>query len=213
MDLSNPIGSVIPSAHGAVLAVLARTAEQLSGRRVAALTDGKVGQWRANEVLGELAEAGIVLREHRPPANLYRLNRDHVAAAGITALADQWATLLQRIRDDIDGWSTPPDAACLFGSAARGAAGPASDIDVLLVRPADVAASEDTERAWQAQVDRFTQDVRTWSGNTCEVLELTLAELDDAVARDDRLVRELRDDAITLAGQDIRSLLRPRVAR
>ena len=76
MDLSSPISSVIPSAHGPVLAVLARTSEPLSGRRVAALTDGKVGQRRANEVLGALADAGIVLREHRPPAKLYRLNRD-----------------------------------------------------------------------------------------------------------------------------------------
>jgi hypothetical protein len=212
MDLSNPIGSVIPTAHGAVLAVLARTTEPLSGRRVAALSDGKVGQWRANEVLRELTEAGVVLREQRPPANLYRLNRDHVAAAGITALADQWATLLRHMSEHIDGWSTPPVAACLFGSAARGEAGPASDIDVLLVTPADVAASEAIERAWQEQVDRFTRNVWTWSGNTCEVLELTAAELGGAVARDDRLVRELRDDAIALAGQDIRSLLRPRVA-
>jgi predicted nucleotidyltransferase len=212
MDLSNPIGSVIPSAHGAVLAVLARTSEPLSGRRVAGLTDGKVGQWRANEVLGELTEAGIVLREHRPPAKLYRLNRDHVAAAGITALADQWATLLRHIGDELDDWSPPPVTACLFGSAARGEAGPSSDIDVLLVVPADLAASVDAEHAWQEQVDALMQKVRMWSGNTCEVLELTIAELEDAVAREDGLVRDLRDDAIALAGRDIRSMLRPRVA-
>jgi len=34
MDLSSPISSVIPSAQGAVLAVLARTDEPLSGRAV-----------------------------------------------------------------------------------------------------------------------------------------------------------------------------------
>jgi hypothetical protein len=38
MDLTNPIQSVIPSAHGAVLNVLARTDEPLSGRRIAELT-------------------------------------------------------------------------------------------------------------------------------------------------------------------------------
>ena len=70
MDLSSPMRSVIPSAHGAV---------------------------RTNEVLGMLADAGLVLRENRPPAKAYRLNRDHVAADAITALADQWTLLLERI--------------------------------------------------------------------------------------------------------------------
>lgn len=213
MDLSSPISSVIPSAHGAILAVLARTNEPLSGRRVAALTDGRVGQWRTNEVLGELADAGIVLREHRPPAKLYRLNRGHVAAAGITALADQWGALLQRIRDEIADWSRPPVTASLFGSAARGEGGPGSDIDLLLVTSQAVTASEDTERQWQEQVDHLVQDIRTWSGNGCEVLELTATELADAVARGDRLVRDLRQDAIVVAGQDIRPLLRPRATR
>ncbi len=208
MDLSSPISSVIPSAHGAVLAVLARTTEPLSGRRVAALTDGKVGQWRANEVLGALADAGIVLRELRPPAKLYRLNRDHVAAAGVIALTGQWETLLQRIRDELADWSAAPVSACLFGSAARGEAGASSDIDILLVRTDDMSASDGAERAWQEQVDRLTEHVRTWSGNACETLELTAAELSEAIARDDRLVRDLVRDAIALAGQDIRSVLR-----
>jgi hypothetical protein len=88
--------------------VLARTTEPLSGRLVVALTDGRVGQCRTNEVLGALSEAGIVLREERPPAKLYRLNREHVAAAGIVALAQQWDTLLERIREELAGWSPPP---------------------------------------------------------------------------------------------------------
>jgi hypothetical protein len=41
MDLSDPVSAVIPSAHGAVRAVLARTTEPLSGRKVAVLTDGR----------------------------------------------------------------------------------------------------------------------------------------------------------------------------
>ena len=74
MDLANPMQSVIPSAHGAVLGVLARTDEPLSGRRVAELTRPRFTQTRVNAVLQNLAHAGIVLRESHPPANLYRLN-------------------------------------------------------------------------------------------------------------------------------------------
>ena len=42
MDLSSPMRSVIPSAHGAVLTVLARAGEPLSGRKVAELTNALV---------------------------------------------------------------------------------------------------------------------------------------------------------------------------
>jgi predicted nucleotidyltransferase len=204
VDLSSPISSVIPSAHGAVLAVLARTHEPLSGRRVAALTDGRVGQRRVNDVLGELADAGIVRCERHPPAKLYVLNREHVAAEGIIALANQCEALLGRIRDELVGWQVPPVSACLFGSAARGSAQLDSDLDILLVTDLHDARRESE---WQHQVDRLTEQVQAWSGNACEVLELSRDDLAAAAARDDRLVRELRADAITLGGRDIRLLL------
>lgn len=209
MDLSNPIASVIPSAHGGVLAVLARTDEPLSGRQVAALTNGRFGQWRVNEVLGQLAEAGVVVREERPPAKLYRLNRGHVAATGIVALVGQWDELVSRTRSEIQSWPIDVEAAWLFGSAARGDAGPGSDIDVLLVRRAGPPDEADDD--WQAQVERLTERVRCWSGNPCEILELTVDELQDAVDEDDRLVRDLRDHGIALAGNNVRARLRPRV--
>lgn len=214
MDLSSPISSVIPSAHGAVLAVLARTHEPLSGRQVAALTNGRFGQWRVNEVLGALADAGVVLRESRPPAKLYRLNRDHVAAGGIEALADQWEVLLSRLRAEVAGWKIPVEAAWLFGSAARGEAGPDSDVDLLLLKPpASEHRGSKAEDSWQAQLDTLTEHVHAWTGNSCEVLELTMVELRDAVERDDRLVRDLRDHALPLAGREVRALLRQQVRR
>jgi len=210
MDLSNPMRSVIPSAHGAVLAVLARASVPLSGRKVAELTNGKVGQVRTNEVLGMLADAGLVLREDHPPAKSYRLNRDHVAADAITALADQWALLLERIQDDLTRWDPTPVAACLFGSAARGEAGMDSDIDLFLVSPAEVGESESADVSWQEQIEVLGARIRLWTGNACEVLDLTEPELREAVVRDDRLVRDLREDAMALHGQDIRTLLRAR---
>lgn len=208
MDLSSPMRSVIPSAHGAVLVVLARAGEPLSGRQVAQLTNGQVGQARANAVLGLLADAGLVLREEHPPAKSYRLNRDHVAAGAIAMLADQWVLLIGRIQDHLAEWEPAPVSACLFGSAARGEAGPDSDIDLLLVPPGEVGELATAELSWQAQVEDLTERIRLWSGNVCDVLELTQQELEDAVVRDDRLVRDLSSDAIPLQGQDIRTLLR-----
>ena len=210
MDLSSPISSVVPSAHGAVLAVLARTDQPLSGRRVAALTDGRVGQWRVNEVLGQLAEAGIVLRAHQPPAMLHLLNRDHVAAAGIIALAGQREELFSRMRAHAAAWNPPPKALWLFGSAARGDGGPGSDVDVLAVRPDRVGADD---LAWLAQVDDLSAKVSIWCGNSCEVLELSAAELEQMTSRRERLIEELRADGVLIAGSSPRALLRRTVAR
>ena len=61
VDLTNPIQSVIPSAHGAILSVLARTDEPLSGRRIAELTRPRFAQTQVNRVLRRLAASGVVL--------------------------------------------------------------------------------------------------------------------------------------------------------
>jgi len=172
---------------------------------VAALTNGRFGQWRVNEVLGQLTEAGIVLREVRPPAKLYRLNRDHVAAAGIEALAGQREVLLTRIRSELALWDVPADAVWLFGSAARGEGGASSDIDLLVVRPVIV---DTDDPAWLRQIDDLSENIGRWSGNSAEVLERSRDELAAMVSRDETLVSDLRNDALQLFGGSPRSLLR-----
>jgi predicted nucleotidyltransferase len=213
MDLTNPMQSVIPSAQGAVLNVLARTDEPLSGHRVAELTRPRFSQTRVNAILQKLADSGIVLRESRPPSNLYRLNKTHVAAEGILALAGMWITLLSRIRAELANWSVPPESAWLFGSAARRDAKADSDIDILVIAPAGALRDEETSTLWQRQTDTLVENVRAWTGNACEVLEMDATELEAAVERGDRLVSDLRDQAIVLAGDDARSLLRRKVGR
>lgn len=208
MNLTYPIDSVIPSAHGAVLGVLARTTEPLSGRRIAALTRPRVSQSRVNSVLGQLAQDGIAEVESRPPASYYKLNRKHVAAPGVLALASMWQALLDHLRTALDRWPCAPTAAWLFGSTARAEAGSDSDLDLLLIRP-DKLPSEDL---WQQHVDELASQVQLWSGNPCEPLVLTETELQAAIQRDDRIVQELRRDAIHLVGTRPSTLL-GRIAR
>ncbi len=99
------------------------------------------------------------------------------------ALADQWDALVGRLPGDLDGWQVRAHAAWLFGSAAKGRAGPDSDIDVLIVRSeASSRQSEADDERWEAQVQTFTERVRMWSGNPCEVLQLTVADVRDADA-------------------------------
>jgi predicted nucleotidyltransferase len=212
MDLANPMQSVIPSAHGAVLNALARTDLPLSARRIAELTRPKFSQRRVNDVLGHLADAGIVVRESRPPSNIYRLNREHVAADGILALAQMWSALVGRIRANLGTWPVAPEAAWLFGSAARGERTERSDLDVFLVRPASGLASAISE-AWEHQTEALANKIKNWSGNRCEVIEMEAAELRAAVDRDDRLIRDLREQAVVLAGTDPPGLLRKQSLR
>lgn len=197
MELSNSISSVIPSAHGAILAVLAHADAPLSGRQIAKLAGGQVQQPRANDVLRELTEAGIVSCERHPSVHLYRLNRDHVVAEAIMMLANLRERLIQRMREAVLGWVIAPVAVWMFGSAARGDAGPHSDIDVLIVR--HDAVDVDSE-SWQQQLSNLSSAVTAWSGNDCQILEFSRSELAELVASDERLVTELRSDALVIAG-------------
>jgi predicted nucleotidyltransferase len=197
VDVSHPISSVIPSVHGDVLAVLARTDEPLSGRKVAELTGGRVSQKGASNALRALTDAGIVQCDEHPPAKLYRLNREHLAAAAIVALADLRAQLLDRLRDLLAEWQRPSTAAWLFGSTARGDGNEGSDIDLLIVRPDRVA---DVDSTWTNQIDELTRKVRAWTGNECAVIEYSQREFDAFLRSRARLGDELRRDAIQLAG-------------
>jgi hypothetical protein len=210
MDLSNPARIIMPSVTGAVLRALSHTCEPLSGRAVAALAGDGVGYRRASQVLGELTEAGVVIRESVPPAYSYRLNRDHVAAEAIATLADLRARLMARISETVGGWDILPVAVWLFGSAARGDGTSTSDIDLLVVRPANVS---DSDPLWTEQLASLAERVTAWSGNDCQIVEYSPSELAALVADDEALVGELRVEAIVLVGKAPSQLLRSRRSR
>lgn len=206
MDLSSPIRSVVPSSHGDVLAVLARTDRALSGRQVAGLTGGRVSQKGANLALRALASAGLVVVEDHPPAKLYRLNRRHLAADAVQALASLRERLIDGIRFSLGEWAIPAHGAWLFGSAARGDGQVASDIDVLVVRPDAVGDDDDT---WLSQVAHLVDDVTAWTGNSCEVVEYSADEFEELMASDEALAEALRRESIALTTHR----LPPRAAR
>lgn len=200
MNLSSPISSVIPSVHGHVLQVLSRADAPLSGRRTAELTCGRASRRQVDAVLHQLTTEGVVLRQHHPPAYLYRLNRDHVAAAGILALTDMRAALIDRIRAAADDWTLTSAAVWLFGSAARGDGSSASDVDVLVLRRDDV---DQDNGHWLEQIDQLALQVLAWTGNRCEVLEYSESEFAAVIASGERIVGELTHDAIRITGDTV----------
>jgi len=207
--LSHPFSTVCPGARGGVLAVLAHTEKPLTGRTVASLTQPHASLRTVQVTLDDLVLNGVVLREHVGRAHLYTLNRNHLAAPAILALANLRHELLDRIRNEVSTWVVESDATWMFGSAARGDADSDSDIDLLIVRPDSV---DDGNQTWLQQVAQISEHVHDWTGNSCEVLELSVTELNAASERDDRLVADLRRDAVHVTGRTPRETLRRKAA-
>lgn len=206
MDLSHPIESVIPSAHGPVLSVLAGTEIPLTGRGVAALLEGRVSPRRVIDVLNELAEAGVVLRGRAGAAYQFRLNREHLAAPAIVALARLRDALIDAVEGAVATWESPPVAVWLFGSVARGHAGPTSDVDLLVLRPDSV---DETDPTWSAQLSNLEERIVRWSGNRANVVEYGDDEFGTLVDVGDPLVEALERDAITITGEPARARCAP----
>ena len=93
-------------------------------------------------------------------ATTYELNRDHLAADAVIALAQPGADPARARRDVHRVMEAPPVYAALFGSWARSRATVDSDVDLFLVRPDE---ADDTE--WEAQVVALQQVVSRWTGN------------------------------------------------
>ncbi|GAB3603571.1 hypothetical protein GCM10027586_06660 [Kineococcus gypseus] len=120
-----------------------------------------------------------------------------LAAVGSTAAVE--ALLLERLA----GWDPPAQAVVVFGSWARGEAGPDSDLDLLLVRRDAV----DVDGAWGEQVHATGQAVEVLTGNAVQFVQVTLSQLVTAVHEDQPLIRGLRQDARVLVGPPLRALL------
>jgi predicted nucleotidyltransferase len=199
VDVGRPYAAVTPSLEGDVLVVLAGTTQPLTGARVAALV--RRGTVRGvQKALDRLVEQGIVDRQVAGRAYLHVLNRDHVAAPIVDALAGLRGEFLRRVRDDLASWDLAPVHASLFGSAARGDGDAGSDIDLLVVRPADV---DEEDAAWREQLDGLAARVESWTGNHAGIIELGEAEL----AHPSPTLKEVRAEGIDLAGVSIRSLI------
>ena len=203
MDLSRPISDVIPGAHGIVLSVLASTSEPLTGRRVAELGAGDVSQSSVSRILRELVRAGIVACQPAGRANLYSLNLEHLAAPSVVQLTGLRQALLDRLALAVAAWDLRPLAVWMFGSAARGAGTPESDIDLFVLRPDAI----DDDDAWSAQTGALAEAVTRWTGNACDLLDYGETEFTDLVAAGDPIAASLRDDAIVVYGTNPRDLI------
>ena len=210
MQFSEPISAVSPGLHGRVLTVLARTDRPLTGRATAALLRRPGSTTGVQTVLDDLVRTGLVKAEPAGRARLYTINQHHLAYPAIGELVNLRETFLARLKSEIQIWERPALAVWWFGSTARGQGGPDSDVDLLVLRP---DAGDGSDPRWLRQLDGLTERVKDWTGNSCEILELSGQEIAELVRRGDRLVTELREDAIPVAGTPPRQALNRKAAR
>ncbi len=198
MDLGSPVLDVAPAVRGALLQVLARLEQPVTRRQLASLAG--VAPGHASAVIEELIQTGLVSETVAGRSSMVVLNRSHLAAGPVMALAGLRGELIGRLRERLSAW---PDllGACLFGSVARGDADSGSDIDLLIVAD-DLRSTELHDRLAQLHTD-----VRSWTGNDLQVVEHSQASWRKLVRAKNPLVEQIRLDGIALAG-DTASLLR-----
>jgi predicted nucleotidyltransferase len=203
MDFRHPLHVVTPTLDGDVLELLARADEGFSGRQLHRLL-GRASEPGVRKAAERLVRQGMVLKQEVGRAKVYRLNRQHVAAAYVEGLAELRTILISRFRTILDSWEEPPFAAILFGSVARGEAGPRSDLDLLLVRCQTV---DQDSLGWRGQLSRLEREATEWTGNDTRILEYGVEELEDRGVAG--VVEEAISDGIELFGS--RRKLRNRV--
>lgn len=206
MDVTRPLAVVTPTLDGDVLRHLALTdAAYTAGQLARLLPKGSVAGVR--KVLQRLAEQGIVTVSRAGSAALtFQLNREHVGADAVIALARQAHTLRARLEELLATWDLPPLYAALFGSWSRGEATTRSDVDVILVRP-DSA----DEGAWDEQVDDMQRRVSRWTGNDARPFVVDEGELD--VYASEPVLASIRREGLTVYGDPrwLRRRAHPRV--
>lgn len=199
MDFVRPVQSLIPGAQGRVLGVLARTTAELNLGTVARLAGVSAAQ--ASRVLPRLVALGVVERRDVPPSSLYRMVGENLMARAVLDLVDVRDRTIDRLRVAAGAISPAPASLMLFGSFARGEAVAESDIDMLVVRRADV--DEDDER-WNGSLGVWVE-ARRVTGNPVNCLEVSDAEVAGRLRSRKPLWRDIQRDGVLLVGKPLES--------
>lgn len=187
----------------------------MTGRQISRLVETG-SQKGVSSVLERLNKQGLVNVVEAGNANLYSLNREHVAAPAVEALKDLRGKLFDRMVSAINEWRILPESVAIFGSAVRGDGRVDSDIDILIVKPAKLYFNhpEDVDRnkeeseegytiAWNTQLFEFSRQIYRWSGNQASLIQATRSQLVEMVERKEPVAKSLMSDANYIWGSNI----------
>jgi hypothetical protein len=202
VDYRRPVEAVIPGVQGRVLGVLARAGSDLTMRAVAELAG--VSAQQASVVIGRLVDLGVLDRRDVPPASLVRLAADNLAAQTVISLAGLRRTAIDRLRELAADITPAPASLVVFGSFARGEAGPDSDVDILVVRPAGLPGDSDE---WTDSVGKWIDHAIRALGNPVSLIELAAEEIPALIGRKGPSVwQDAAQEGIVVAGSPLSEL-------
>jgi len=187
---NEPFGGVIPGARGAVLAALMRTGTPMTGRRVHGLVSDDHSLWSVQQVLKDLAAIGLVRTESIGRAGVHEINEGHSAVAPLMTLLDPIDALRKAVDSVARADANAVSGVILFGSIARGDAGPGSDIDLAVIAT-----------AWWDRRIELKEHVATRLGNDCDVVVFTRAEFTRLAAAGEPVVVGINRDGVALFGE------------
>lgn len=200
VDVSRPHAAISTTLDGDVLVVLAGTTKRLTGREITRLLKRRVSHTGVQKALQRLTEQGIVSIEQAGAAQLYWLNRSHLAAPLAVQMAALRTSLIEKLTDALGSWSIQPVAAALFGSTARADGDTESDVDIFVVRPSDIP---EDDRLWQTQLNEFVAEIYEWTGNHASIAEVSNDEIERLRTGRPEIVDDLIAHGITLAGPHV----------
>lgn len=187
MHFGKPFGGIISGPRGAVLSILLRTGEPLTGRRIHSMVSEDHSLWSVQETLRALRQLGLVESQTIGRARIHTINEGHAAVAPLRALADPVAALKEAVGEAVD---STVHTVLLFGSFARGEAVVESDLDLAVI-----ASPE-----WEGRIE-LEETVRTRLGNDCDVLVFTAAEFEKLARDGEPVVSDILRDGVALVGR------------
>lgn len=186
-------------------ALLAREVP-VSGREAARLA-GVSSRSAAVQALDALAQLGILERRQLSGTHLYEVNRAHELAPALAGLFQaEWrgiAAIADAVRQSLHEGRALAGvlSAVVFGSVARGEAGPGSDLDLLLVATTDRAAA-----AAEAALNAAAADLRRRFGMKPSPLGLSRARFRSRLRAADPLLAAALAEGRTLFGTPLHQL-------
>jgi predicted nucleotidyltransferase len=200
VDFFRPVEAVIPGAQGKLLAVFAETSTALSVRTAARLSGVSLAQ--TSRILPDLATLGILESADVPPSTVYRLIEGNVAARAVMLLARSRDLVLAELGEAARAMELPPVSVVVFGSLARGDAGPDSDVDVVIVHKSGIESTP----IWLDGIAEWSDLARRLTGNEVEVVEVDEKDIGTRLRSRRPVWLDIRREGIVIFGRTLDEL-------
>lgn len=196
VDFTAPLEAVFPGASAAVLAVLARAERPMTLRQIgdrAGVSHPQVARHVERFQMLGLVRREVVGRSHHVQLV------DGAVGSLVRRLGRVDELVIDRMRATAARLEPNTMSIVVFGSFARGAAGPESDIDVAIV------AADPELPVWLEEVSGWVEEMAEYSGSPVAEIVVSLHEL--AERSDEALWQAISAEGIVVAGRSIAELV------